>query len=293
VLLAIVTWVFRRFGGERLGTPAARGGRQPRLAVIDAAAVDNRRRLVLIRRDNVEHLIMIGGPTDVVVEQNIVRAVPVAAPREPAGSRAPAAEPLMRAPAEGLSRSPVDAMRPVASPDIAPRPREPRPEPVDRGMRSFEPRRPPRPEGPPGPSAPPRPPRAPLPTRAELEPPPVEVHPAPPTADGNLADMAQRLEAALRRPGAAKDPFPAREAAPTELQAKEMPPAAPPAAPARSGLPPPTAAGAEPAARPAGASASPDPKPARTDPRPAQQKSVLDSLEEEMASLLGRPEKKD
>src|SRR5664279_5714347 len=48
-------------------------GRQPRLAVIDAATVDGRRRLVLIRRDNVEHLLMIGGPTDVVVEPNIVR----------------------------------------------------------------------------------------------------------------------------------------------------------------------------------------------------------------------------
>jgi hypothetical protein len=42
--------------------------------VIDAAAIDARRRLVLIRRDNVEHLLIIGGPTDVVVEQNIVRA---------------------------------------------------------------------------------------------------------------------------------------------------------------------------------------------------------------------------
>src|SRR5450756_2169486 len=45
------------------------------LAVIDAATVDGRRRLVLIRRDNVEHLLMIGGPTDLVVEPNIVRAV--------------------------------------------------------------------------------------------------------------------------------------------------------------------------------------------------------------------------
>ncbi len=39
---------------------------------MDAAAVDSRRKLVLIRRDDVEHLLLIGGPTDVVVEQNIV-----------------------------------------------------------------------------------------------------------------------------------------------------------------------------------------------------------------------------
>jgi hypothetical protein len=50
------------------------------LAVIDAAKVDGRRHLILIRRDNVEHLLLIGGPTDIVVEPNVVRA----AAREPA-----------------------------------------------------------------------------------------------------------------------------------------------------------------------------------------------------------------
>ena len=45
--------------------------RTPRLSVRDAAAVDRTRRLVLVRRDNVEHLILIGGPTDVVIETNI------------------------------------------------------------------------------------------------------------------------------------------------------------------------------------------------------------------------------
>ena len=87
-LIGLTVWLIRRFGAERLGTGAVRG-RQPRLAVIDAASVDGRRRLVLIRRDNVEHLMMIGGPTDVVVEANIVRA---AAPgREPQAPRPPAA----------------------------------------------------------------------------------------------------------------------------------------------------------------------------------------------------------
>ena len=42
-----------------------------RLEVMDHASVDGRRRLVLVRRDNVEHLIMIGGPVDVVVETGI------------------------------------------------------------------------------------------------------------------------------------------------------------------------------------------------------------------------------
>ena len=74
-LIGLAAWLVRRFAGNRLGTNTNRG-RMPRLAVIDAAAVDGRRRLVLVRRDNVEHLLMIGGPTDIVVEPNIVRAMP-------------------------------------------------------------------------------------------------------------------------------------------------------------------------------------------------------------------------
>src|SRR2546429_7129608 len=86
VLIIATFWLLRRFGGARLGGTTARG-RQPRLAVIDAATVDGRRRLVLIRPDNVEHLLMIGGPSDLVVEPNIVRAA--GAPREAPPARPP------------------------------------------------------------------------------------------------------------------------------------------------------------------------------------------------------------
>ncbi len=67
--LVAVLWIMR----NRPSSPFIRGGknRQPRLAVLDAAAVDTRRRLVLVRRDDVEHLIMIGGPTDIVIESRI------------------------------------------------------------------------------------------------------------------------------------------------------------------------------------------------------------------------------
>lgn len=43
----------------------------PRVYVVEQSNVDSRRRLVLIRRDNVEHLIMTGGPVDVVIETGI------------------------------------------------------------------------------------------------------------------------------------------------------------------------------------------------------------------------------
>ena len=44
---------------------------EPRLGISEQASVDSRRRLVLVRRDDVEHLIMTGGPVDVVIETNI------------------------------------------------------------------------------------------------------------------------------------------------------------------------------------------------------------------------------
>ena len=80
-LIGAAAWLLRRFASSRLGANTNRG-RMPRLAVIDAAAVDGRRRLVLVRRDNVEHLLMIGGPNDIVVESQIVRAQPQAPPRD-------------------------------------------------------------------------------------------------------------------------------------------------------------------------------------------------------------------
>jgi len=75
--------LWRRFFVTGPLSPLGPRGRQPRLAVIDAAAVDARRRLILIKRDNVEHLLMIGGPTDIVVESNIGRAGPIAVSRDP------------------------------------------------------------------------------------------------------------------------------------------------------------------------------------------------------------------
>jgi hypothetical protein len=72
-VLGVGRYLRRRFSGGM----GARG-QQPRLALIDTASVDGSRRLVLVRRDNVEHLLLIGGPTDIVVEPNIDRTGAVA-----------------------------------------------------------------------------------------------------------------------------------------------------------------------------------------------------------------------
>ncbi|MGL4813535.1 MAG: hypothetical protein ACRCXM_17330 [Beijerinckiaceae bacterium] len=72
ILLLLLAYILRLVTRRRLGGTVPRG-RAPRLGVVEVFDLDNQRRLILLRRDNVEHLVMIGGPTDVVVESAFVR----------------------------------------------------------------------------------------------------------------------------------------------------------------------------------------------------------------------------
>jgi flagellar protein FliO/FliZ len=68
-LIGLCAW-----GAKRLGmTPrvSAGAGRAKRLAIVEVAAVDAKRRLVLVRRDDREHLLLLGAAQDVVVESGI------------------------------------------------------------------------------------------------------------------------------------------------------------------------------------------------------------------------------
>ena len=255
-LIGGAAYLLRRFGAGAMNSAALRG-RQPRLAVIDAAQIDGRRRLLLIRRDNVEHLIMIGGPSDVVVEPNIVRATPATQARETPRAAGGVADAMPRTLAENSiwPLQPEPAARPArntapaeegATWSAAPEPPAPRAsqdgapralnadrlagladlsrgfsEPEPPARRSAEPKR---------------------------TPPPTPV--ITPTEDHNLAEMAHRLESALQRP----------RPVPDSTHAEPMP---------RSGD-----------------VLSLEPKLARADSKP---KPAFDSLEQEMASLLGRP----
>lgn len=65
-------WVLKSYMNGQSPTAALFGPKpEPRLGVVEQASVDGRRRLLLIRRDGVEHLIMTGGPVDVVIETGI------------------------------------------------------------------------------------------------------------------------------------------------------------------------------------------------------------------------------
>jgi flagellar protein FliO/FliZ len=344
-LLALAFWLVRRFGGGRLGSGAARG-RQPRLAVIDQANVDGRRRLVLIRRDNIEHLLIIGGPSDVVVEQNIVRAATAA--REGVAVRPPAADTLPRAVPLGEESvwppQPEPGQKAEATPRVEPPPlrAEPRRPPMASeepmswpGDESSEPQAPAAPpQAAPLPAAPPpalpfareRKPRGadPLADLAEelsrvpaasesaeqrrmprLQPaPPPEPAPKSP-ADQNLSEMAQRLEAALRRPAKGDD---ARTAAgaPKSEPASEPLTAAPSSRSdamlrrpfkgddlrAPLSPPKPVTEPTTPAADEASADSATGGRGRGSDAKGAGGKSFYDSLEEEMASLLNRPSSK-
>jgi flagellar biogenesis protein FliO len=265
-LIGAAAYLVRRFGATALNAAVAARGRQPRLAVIDAATIDGRRRLVLIRRDNVEHLVMIGGPTDVVIEPNIVRATATAPAREtpPARVTGGIADALPRA--VPLAEGGMWPLQPEPRPQRASTPVEDdaaawtsQPEPLPRAAPDIQPRAPTSdrfvgsaPDLSRGfgePEAPAVPRRVAEPRRAAPSP----VQPISENEDHNLAEMAHRLESALQRPRKSAEPEPA----------------APPA--------------------PRGNEAAPaEPKAVRPEPKPSA-KPAFDSLEQEMASLLGRP----
>jgi hypothetical protein len=306
-LIGAAAWAVRRFGSTRL-TGAVRG-RQPRLAVIEYATVDARRRLLLVRRDNVEHLMMIGGPTDVVVEANIVRAAPATSrelgmprmgattenlartiplpeagtngswplqPEAPAMPVQPPAPPRRAPRIEPISEEPINVVPPHAEP--IPRPQREALTALADDLAAVVPPVAPVTPLPPR-NRPPAPARMqPAEPRAEAREPRIEPPRAPAAqpidasaADQSLAEMAQRLEAALRKP---KAPEPRATSAAAENESEPAEEQAPPAsAPPR-------------AARPAEA------KPVRAEAKQKEGKAFYDSLEQEMASLLGRPANK-
>lgn len=63
-LIALVAWLARRF---RLG-PGGAPGAARRLAVLETLPLDARRKLVLIRRDDTEHLLLLGTDGNRLIE---------------------------------------------------------------------------------------------------------------------------------------------------------------------------------------------------------------------------------
>ena len=106
-------------------TGRASRGRAKRLAVVDASPVDQKRQLVLIRRDNVEHLLLIGGSQDIVVESNIFSGPAMGRPRpmQPAQQTQPAQQNQpSQQPQPGQQAPLPQQQQPAAPPPSAPTP---------------------------------------------------------------------------------------------------------------------------------------------------------------------------
>ena len=119
LVLAWVAWFWNR---RVAGGVFVEGGRnrKHRLAVVDATAVDSSRRIVLVRRDDIEHLVMIGGQNDFVIESNIESTPAETAqrgqPRDRRGREAQAASQGRRPPRQSLlpaTRPRVPPLRPL------------------------------------------------------------------------------------------------------------------------------------------------------------------------------------
>ena len=70
-LIGLAAWTYKRFFlnrvmGSRFGLQASR------LSVIEVRGIDARRKLVLVRRDGVEHLLLLGASSEAVVETGIM-----------------------------------------------------------------------------------------------------------------------------------------------------------------------------------------------------------------------------
>ena len=70
-LIGLLAAAAKRWG---LGLPQAQGrtGKNKRIGLVEVAALDSKRRLVLVKRDDVEHLIILGHNGETVVETGIV-----------------------------------------------------------------------------------------------------------------------------------------------------------------------------------------------------------------------------
>lgn len=111
-LLAVLALIIIGAIAWRTLGPRVSGRRGQRLGISEYYEVDKSRRLVLVRRDNVEHLILIGGDADIVIEPNISAAAIAAAYTPTPVTPEPGFRPAARAPSFGERRAAVRPAEP-------------------------------------------------------------------------------------------------------------------------------------------------------------------------------------
>jgi flagellar protein FliO/FliZ len=73
-LIGLLSYLIKRFGMGAIA-PYRKGGKR-RLAVVEVTAVDTKRRLVLLRRDDTEHLVLLGANSELLIESGITGRPP-------------------------------------------------------------------------------------------------------------------------------------------------------------------------------------------------------------------------
>jgi flagellar protein FliO/FliZ len=135
VLIVLGLWVLKL---TMKSTSTLGRGRARRLTVVDQLQVDSRRQLLIVRRDDVEHLILTGGPQDLLLETGIEVQRPAAPTKRPGSmpesteSPAPASAP----------RSQMEKLKEMAGPDGPRRPRSLRHTGLLRPISTMEPAKP-------------------------------------------------------------------------------------------------------------------------------------------------------
>ncbi len=118
VILLIVLYALM-FGLKMLQKRARRHRQGRRLGIVEVLDVDELRQLVLVRRDGVEHLLLVGGDNDLVVEGGIQRQAPMAegpALEEAEQGAAPGHEPRRRMPFAPRRPAPPPPPQPAEEP---------------------------------------------------------------------------------------------------------------------------------------------------------------------------------
>lgn len=67
-LIGLISILLRKYSSLRLSSRIS--GKKGRISITDATVIDSKRKLVLIRRDDIEHLILLGDK-DIVIESGI------------------------------------------------------------------------------------------------------------------------------------------------------------------------------------------------------------------------------
>ncbi|WP_316860035.1 flagellar biosynthetic protein FliO [uncultured Cohaesibacter sp.] len=99
ILILLLAWIMKKL--NVVSSRIVHQGGDPRLSIKEAIAVDHKRKLVLVSRDHVEHLLLIGGDNDLLVEHHIMPMPPQQQPHANAPIQQP---PRVANPAPGGHR---------------------------------------------------------------------------------------------------------------------------------------------------------------------------------------------